>query len=66
MISEKLKKMYAKYNMKHVPSKRLVPNLFDKKGYVLHYVNLQTYVQMGCKVTRVLSALEFDQRIHWF
>lgn len=40
---------------------KLVPNLMDKKRYVLHYRNLQLYLSLGMKITKVHKILEFNQ-----
>ena len=42
-------------------TKKLVSNLFDKKRYTLHYRNLQLYIQLGTKVTKVHRVLRFRQ-----
>ena len=40
---------------------KLIPNLRDKKEYVLHYRNLQLYLSLGLKLTKNHRALEFSQ-----
>ena len=40
---------------------KLVHNFFDKKNYVLHYENLQLYLELGCKLKKIHCALEFNQ-----
>ena len=40
---------------------KLIPNLRDKKEYVLHYRNLQLYLKLGLKLTKIHRALEFSQ-----
>ena len=42
--------------------KKLVPNLMPKHKYVLHYRNLQLYVELGMKVKQVHRVLEFNQK----
>ena len=46
------------------PSKdeRLLLTLEDKKNYVLHYRNLQFYLEQGMKLTRVHRDLEFEKK----
>ena len=39
----------------------LVPNLRNKDCYVLHYRNLQLYMSLGMRLTKVHPALRFDQ-----
>ena len=40
---------------------KLVPNLRNKNRYVLHYRNLQLYLSLGMKLTKVCRALRFQQ-----
>ena len=40
---------------------KLVPNLHNKDRYVLHYRNLQLYMSLGMRLTKVYHALRFDQ-----
>jgi hypothetical protein len=47
---------------KFVSSEKLVPNLNDKKNYVLHYRNLQLYVKLEMVLTKTHRILEFRQK----
>ena len=38
---------------------KLVPNLGNKSKYVLHYKNLQLYLSLGIKLTKVYRTLKF-------
>ena len=40
---------------------KLIPNLRNKQNYVLHYRNLQLYIDLGMKVTQVHRVLKFRQ-----
>ena len=35
--------------------KKLVPNLFDKEKYVIHYENLQLYLRLGLKLKKYIT-----------
>lgn len=40
---------------------KLVPNLRNKDRYVLHYRNLQLYMSLGMRLTKIHRALRFQQ-----
>ena len=41
--------------------KKLVPNLFDKEKYVIHFENLRHYLRLGLKLKKIHRMLEFNQ-----
>ena len=61
-LSEHTQQLRKDLQIKSKPTEKLIPNLKDKKNYVLHYRNLQQYVEHGLKVTKVHRILQFDQR----
>ena len=61
MLSEYCKKIAEKYNISIRLVSKLIPTLRDKKEYVLHYHNLQLYLDLGLKIKKVHRVLKFDQ-----
>ena len=55
------KKIAEKYNISIGLVSKLVPTLRDKKEYVLHYRNLQLYLDLSLKIKKVHRVLKFDQ-----
>ena len=60
-LSSYTKLLAEKLEVKIMPTKKLVCNLKDKKKYVIHYRNLQLYVKLGIRVTRIHRVIEFTQ-----
>ena len=62
ILSEYSKELLERLG-KTAPSKinKLIPNLHDKKNYVVHSQNLQFYVKMGMHVTKIHRVLQFNQ-----
>ena len=40
---------------------KLIPNLWNKKKYVLHYENLKQYLSLGLKLTHIHRAIRFKE-----
>ena len=40
---------------------KLIPNLNDKKKYVLHYENLKLYESLGLKITEIHRGIKFEE-----
>ena len=61
MLSTYCKKISEKYNISIGLVSKPIPTLRDKKEYVLHYRNLQLYLDLGLKIKKVHRVLKFDQ-----
>ena len=53
--------MWDEYMTKVGDVKKLTPNLGDKTNYVLHYKNLQFYLSLGIKLTKIYQVLKSKQ-----
>ncbi|XP_050506238.1 uncharacterized protein LOC126884351 [Diabrotica virgifera virgifera] len=42
---------------------KLIPNLYDKKKYVIHYRNLKQCIQYGLRLEKVYRIIEFSQSL---
>ena len=60
MLSEYQLKIADFYNIPIGKVKQLVPNLFDKERYLIHYENYQLYLRLGLKQKNVHRVLEFN------
>jgi len=41
--------------------KKLIPNLIDKKKYILHCKNLKQYLDLGQKLTKIHRGISFKE-----
>ena len=53
MLSDYCKKIAGEYEVKAGDVEKLIPNLGNKTNYVLHYRNLQLYLSLGMKLTKI-------------
>ena len=58
MLSKYCKKIADRYVIKVDDVKKIIPNLDNKTNYVVHYRNLQLYLPLGMKVTKIHRVLE--------
>ena len=51
----------SKEDIKASKIKKLIPNLSNKRNYIVHYRNLQLYMVLGMQLTKIHRILPFDQ-----
>ena len=61
MLSKYSSNIANKYGIKIGRVNKLVPNLGNKSKYAVHYRNLQFYLSLGMKLTKVHRILNFRQ-----
>ena len=61
MLSKYCSDITDKYGIKVGGVNKLVPNLRNKKKYVVHYRHLQLYLSLGMKLSKIHRILKFKQ-----
>ena len=61
MLSNYFKRIADMNEIKVGDVKKLIPNLGHKTNYVVHYRNLQLYLSLRMKLTKIHRVLEFKQ-----
>ena len=61
ILSKYCKEIADKYEREVGDVKKLIPNLGNKTKYIVHYRNLQLYLSLGIRLTKIHRALQFKQ-----
>ena len=61
MLSDYCKDIASRYNIKVGDIKKLIPSLYNKIRYIIHYENLKYYFSLGMKLVKIHKILSFKQ-----
>jgi len=62
MLSPYAKQLLEELEMKGTSTEKLIPNLYPKEKYVVHYRNLKLYLSLGMQLTSIHRVMTFKQQ----
>ena len=62
MLSDYCREIKDKFNLNSGNVSKLIPNLMDKKNYVIHEELLKLYLSLGLKLKKIHRVLEFNEK----
>ena len=54
-------KIKEKFNLASDKTTKLIPTSFNKEKYVLHIKNLESYLKLGMRLTKIYRVLQFNE-----
>ena len=60
-LSDQSRHLMEELNIKGRPQAKLMSTLYDKKKYVIHYINLKLYLRLGMRLVHVHRVVQFQQ-----
>jgi hypothetical protein len=61
LLSEAQVEIGGKYEKTSVKTPKLIPNLFPKRNYACHYMNLKFYLEHGMELAKIHRVIRFSQ-----
>jgi hypothetical protein len=61
MLSSYQKELLKRLGIEEGSAIKLVPNLFNKEKYVVHFRNLKLYLSLGMKLTKIHQTVSFKR-----
>ena len=60
-LSPYTKQLKEELNIRAKPCSKLIPNLHDKRNYIVHYANLRQYINLGMRLKKIHRGVSFHQ-----
>lgn len=62
MMSPYCQRLHEQLQVQGADAEKLVPNLYEKQNYIVHYRNLKFYLEMGLRIRRIHRVVAFKQQ----